>query len=210
MYCAFVDFMKAFDTVWRAGLWHKMSLHNINGKMYDVIFNMYCNIKSCIVFNNCKSNYFACDNRENLSPFLFSLFLNDLETFLQAKNVTGLESISSDLENQLNIYLKLFIILYADDTVILSESESDLLVQLDAFREYCLTWKLKVNIDKAKIVISGSESTPQNLSFKYNGSEIEAVNNFNYLGIIFSKTSNFNLAKKRLVDGKQLFLCMKY
>jgi hypothetical protein len=38
-----------------------------------------------------------------------SLFLNDLETFLEAKNVTGLESISGDLENQLNIYLKSFI-----------------------------------------------------------------------------------------------------
>jgi hypothetical protein len=39
------------------------------------------------------------------------------ETFLEAKNVTGLESISGDLENQLNIYLKLFIILYADDII---------------------------------------------------------------------------------------------
>jgi hypothetical protein len=89
------------------------------------------------------SDYFTCDNGirqgENLSPFLFSLFLNDLETFLEAKNVTGLESISSDLENQLNIYLKLFIILYADDTVTLSESESYLQAQLDAFHEYCLT-----------------------------------------------------------------------
>jgi hypothetical protein len=68
--------------------------------------------------------------------FFFLQFLNDLETFLEAKNVTGLESISSDLENQLNIYLKLFIILYADDTVILSESESDLQAQLDAFHKY--------------------------------------------------------------------------
>jgi hypothetical protein len=96
--------------------------------------------------------------------------------------------------------LKLFIILYADDTVILSESESDLQAQLVAFHEYCLTWKLKVNIDKTKIVIFGSDRRPQNLSFKYNGSEIEIVKNFDYLGIIFSKTGNFNLAKIRLVD----------
>ena len=140
------------------------------------------------------------DREKNLSPFLFSLFLNDLETFLKAKNVTGLESISGDLENQLNICLKLFIILYADDTVRLSESESDLQAQLDVFHEYCLTWKLKANIDKTKIVIFRSGRTPQNLSFKYNGSEIEVVKNFNYLDIIFSKTGNFNLAKKRLVD----------
>ena len=51
--------------------------------------------------------------------------------------------------------------LYADDTDILSESQSDLQAQLGAFHEYCLTWKLKVNIDKTKIVIFGSGRTPQ-------------------------------------------------
>jgi hypothetical protein len=53
---------------------------------------------------------------------------------------------------------------------------------------------------KASKSFKNSGRTPQNLSFKYNGSEIEVVKNFNYLGIIFSKTGNFNLAKKRLVD----------
>jgi hypothetical protein len=30
---------------------------------------------------------------ENLSPFLFAVFLNDLEQFMEDKNITGLESI---------------------------------------------------------------------------------------------------------------------
>jgi hypothetical protein len=77
--------------------------------------------------------------------------------------------------------------LYADDTDILSESQSDLQAQLDAFHEYCLTWKLKVNIDKTKIVIFGSGRTPQNLSFKYNGSEIEIVKNFIISVLFFAK-----------------------
>jgi hypothetical protein len=38
---------------------------------------------------------------ENLSPFLFAVFLNDLEQFMEDKNITGLESISSELEAQL-------------------------------------------------------------------------------------------------------------
>ena len=46
--------------------------------MYDVIFNIYCNIKSCIVFNKCKSDYFACNNGvrqrgEHFYPFLVHL-----------------------------------------------------------------------------------------------------------------------------------------
>jgi hypothetical protein len=185
MYCAFVDLMNAFDTVWRAGLWHSMLLNNINGKMYDVIFNMYCNIQSCIVFNKCKSDYCACDNGiwegDNLSLFFIFLILKWLRNCSIRQICYRLRSISGDLENQLNIYLKLCIILYADDTVILLESESDLQTQLDSFHEYCLTWKLKVNIDKTKIVIFGSGRTPQNASFKYNVSEIEVVKNFNYI-----------------------------
>ena len=53
---------------------------------------------------------------ENLSPFLFAVFLNDLEQFMEDKNITGLESISRELEAQLEIYLKMFALLYADDT----------------------------------------------------------------------------------------------
>ena len=51
MYCIFIDFEKAFDKVWRTGLWNKMLQSHINGKMYNVIFNMYQGIKSRISFN---------------------------------------------------------------------------------------------------------------------------------------------------------------
>jgi hypothetical protein len=61
LFCAFVDFEKAFDTVWRVALWYKLLLNNINGKMYNVILNMYNDVKSCINYNNCKSAYFSCD-----------------------------------------------------------------------------------------------------------------------------------------------------
>ena len=61
LFGAFVDFEKAFDTIWRVALWSKLLLNNINGKMYNVILNMYNDVKSCINYNNCKSAYFSCD-----------------------------------------------------------------------------------------------------------------------------------------------------
>ena len=58
--CAFIDFSKAFDKVWRIGLWQKMFKSGINGKFLNVVKNIYNNIKSCIVSNSSTSNYFPC------------------------------------------------------------------------------------------------------------------------------------------------------
>ena len=94
-YCAFIDFQKAFDRVWRVGLWSKLLSVNITGKFFFyIIKNMYKDIKSCIFNNGEKSPFFACKNGvrqgENLSPLLFSIFLNDLETHLTCHNRFGL------------------------------------------------------------------------------------------------------------------------
>ena len=68
------------------------------------------------------SNFLSCLNGvrqgEHLHSFLFALYLNDLDTFLTSKNAQGVKSISEDFENDLQIDVKLFTILYADDTVL--------------------------------------------------------------------------------------------
>ena len=40
-----------------------------------------------------------------LSPFLFSLYLNDLQTFLATENIKGIESVTKALEKDINVYL---------------------------------------------------------------------------------------------------------
>lgn len=72
-----------------------------------------------------------------MSPVLFSLYLNDLEEFLKVNNIIGLKSISDAIETELNYYFKLFFILYADDTILMSESQEHLQKQLDSLNEYC-------------------------------------------------------------------------
>ena len=89
---------------------------------------------------------------------------------------------------------------YADDTALLAETANDLQTQLDAFYEYCNLWKLKVNADKTKVMVFGNGRLPQNLSFSYDNLNLEIVKNFNYLGIIFTRTGNFSLTKKHLAD----------
>ena len=64
----------------------------------------------------------------------------------------GLKTVSSELKDKLNLYFKLFIILYADDTVIMAESAANLQNQLDSFSDYCDISRLKLNVEKSKIV----------------------------------------------------------
>ena len=49
--CSFIDFNKAYDSVWRVGLWKKLLASNINRKCFQNILNMYKGIKSCVCYN---------------------------------------------------------------------------------------------------------------------------------------------------------------
>ena len=93
------------------------------------------------------------------------MYLNDLEIFFGENNLNGLESISAKCLEQLGFYIKIFIILYAEDTVIMSETEEGLQQALLNFEQYCDLWKLKVNTQKANIFIFSRRKYKDRLNY---------------------------------------------
>ena len=140
LYCAFIDYKKAFDSVNRIYLWQKLINNNIDGKMFKIIHNLNANAKSCVRIGNSKSTPFSSDigvrQGENISPVLFSLFLNDLTEFISHAYdcLNALSYMSKILlsNDEIEVYFKLYILLYADDTVILAESAVELQSALNA------------------------------------------------------------------------------
>ena len=67
--------------------------------------------------------FFPCETGvrqvEKLSPFLLALYLSDLEEYLSENSVNHLEFLNENCIQHIGMYLKLFLLLYADDTVIL-------------------------------------------------------------------------------------------
>ena len=59
LFCCFIDFKIAFDTIWRAGLWQKLINSNIHGKIFKIIFSFYDNIKSCVKSGHTFSDFFS-------------------------------------------------------------------------------------------------------------------------------------------------------
>ena len=51
-------------------------------------------------------------------------------------------------ENDIYLHLHLYTLLYADDTIIMVESEQDLQTALDAVFSFCKLWYLELNISK--------------------------------------------------------------
>ena len=198
LYVAFIDFSKAFDYIVRDILWYKLIKLGVRGKILNVIKSMYQNVRSKVKFDQKVSESFQCylgvRQGESLSPFLFSMYLNDLEDEFYIK---GAKCIDVGM-------LKLFILLYADDIVIFSESPEEMQSSLDILNNYCNKWKLKVNIGKTKIMVFRKGGIlRRNLKFYFNNEELEIVNKYTYLGIVFTSGGSFSEAQCTLSGQAQ-------
>ena len=166
LYSAFIDFKKAFDFVVRDVLWFKLIQNGVRGKILNVIQSMYSNIKSRIKFNDNLSNefssYIGVRQGECLSPFLFRMYINDLENELMQNGVKGIDI----------GMLKLYLLLYADDIVIFSNTSDGLQKGLDVLSDNCQRWKLSVTEKKQQkiMVFRNGGNLPTNLSFTFQGS----------------------------------------
>ena len=65
----------------------------------------------------------------------------------------------------------------------------------EKLQEYCGIWCLDINIDKTKIVIFNKSRKMFPFKFYYNEKEIEIVQNYKHLGVVFSSTRSFAKAR---------------
>ncbi len=199
LYCCFVDYSKAFDTVWRKALWHKLISYGIEGKIMNVMKNMYKQVKSCVFMNGEQSEYFLSPRGvrqgENLSPLLFALYVNDVEEYLLENNC---KYINID-DNVLDKYMKLHVLMYADDTILLADNVKGLQKAIDCMGEYCDKWRLAVNVSKTKVLIFGKAKTKKDkYIFLYKGQALEIVDSYKYLGLTLNNNGSFKTAISNL------------
>ena len=169
---------KAFDWVNRDLLFYKLLEYNIDGKIYNCIKAMYNHPLSYIKLNSYVTEWFPTDSGvrqgDSLSPTLFALFINDL-----AKEMKTLDIGVKTIDNE-----KVCILLFADDIVILAENEQDLQILMNFVDVWCKKWKMKVNIDKTKVVHFRNKRYPRTQQPFYLGDiEVEKIDKYKYLGI---------------------------
>ncbi len=82
LFSCFVDYEKAFDTVWRPGLFYKLQKLGIGSACFNLIKSMYSDTSCQLKFQKGLSKTFSSEvgvkQGDNLSPTLFNIYINDL------------------------------------------------------------------------------------------------------------------------------------
>ena len=187
LYVCFIDFKKAFDKVSHALLWQKLVNYGIDGKFINIIKSMYSKVKSCVRSNDGLTEFFPYNKglRQGclLSPLLFALFLIDLNNFL-LKESSGITIWD----------IQICAMLYADDLILLAESEQDLQTQMNSLGTYADIFQMEVNQKKTKVLIFDKPAKLKKRASKtlsIGNINIEEDKIYKYLGVVFTSKGSF-------------------
>ena len=91
IYTCFVDFRKAFDSVWHEGLYLKLLENKIGGRFYDLIKDLYSNTQCAVKISDHRTPFFSYDRgvRQGcvFSPILFNIFIDELPKLFEKTNL---------------------------------------------------------------------------------------------------------------------------
>ena len=94
--------------------------------------------------------------------------------------------------------IRIFLLLFADDTVLFSYTQDGLQCLINKLHDYCTKWGISVNIDKTVVMVFKKGNRPENLTIKYNNFVLKQVQKFNYLGITLTSNGSFYQTQKAL------------
>ena len=209
LYCCFVDFRKAYDSVPRALLWQKLTAVGVTDWMLKAIKALYASVPMCVSTNEGLTDTFQCATGVKqgcpLSPTLFGVYLDDLESHL----------LSSPLlyQSHLPVIAHQVVppLMYADDVALLATSAQGLQTQLSSVHAYATMWGLSINIDKTKVMVFTGVCGPAAVcSLQIENKVVEQVVTFRYLGVEFHcKKGVLNAGVSRAETGAQQALAVR-
>ena len=188
LYVCYVDFKKAYDTIPRDLLWHKLQRIGVHGDFLRAVQALYAEVPMGVQFADGMSPTFdsllGVKQGCPLSPTLFGIFIDDFQAELEAGSAGFALPTLSGVQTPA--------LFYADDLALVSTTVAGLQAQLDLLQAYSKRWRLTVNVKKTKVVVyttpRGKVSAPQ---LSYMSAPIEVLDTFRYLGVDLHSTARF-------------------
>ena len=203
VYMCYIDYKKAFDRVYHALLMEVLSHNEIDEKDLKLIRNLYWQQTASIQTDEGQSSSFPIKRgvRQGcvLSPPLFNVYTNEI--FKESDELPGIKLLGEYINN----------LRYADDTVLLAESEEELQKLVDAVKEGSLKFGLEMNTKKTKtMIIRRDVNDGSKVEIKVDGVILEQVESYQYLGQLITEDGRCEKdIRRRISIAKTNFLKMK-
>ena len=177
MYIARLDAEKAYDSLWRTGLFFKL-FEKMNRSLWFSLYTYYSYLNGVLRINNKMSD--TCININSgvkqggiLSPSLFNFYINQLvESVLQTGY--GCKIAETNVS----------VLAYCDDLILLSPSLNSLKKNVDLCVKYSKDWLFKFNSKKSVIMNCGKKIySNDQIDIFIDNNRLPAVEFCKYLGI---------------------------
>ena len=210
VWVAFMDLEKAYDRVDREAMWQVMRIYGIGGKVLRGIMSFYDEARACVRVGNKVSESFEVKMglRQGcvMSPWLFNMYMDGVVREVYSR----VDGMGVKMRGEGDREWMLSQLLFADDTALVAESAEQLQCLVREFGRVCERRKLRVNVDKSKVMCVGENVEPSLLNITLNGERMEVVNSFKYLGSCFSSDGGVKEdVSMRVGEGMKTFGAMK-
>ena len=181
---AFIDVSKAFDTVDRNQLFIELWDKGIRSKSWRTMFNLYKNVSAKVLLSQVESDWFYVSSGVKqgciLSPTLFNLVMRNLQDLLE-KAKCGI------------LFKEMLIpaLLFADDIVLMANSDDELQKMLNIVDNFGKRWSLSFSEKKSKVMITGQRINKTKI-WKLGHLNLSEVYEYKYLGVYFSRSLKDN------------------
>ena len=186
LHLCFVDLKSAYDKVQWQLLWDTLQRLGIHAQMSDAIQSLYTDcLLSMRVGGKCgQAQTPAMGLRQGcpLSATLFGLFIDGLHHHLEAAVPAAGVALRG---------LRLRELVYADDICLLATDPVQLQALIDAMAAYFGALHMDISVPKTKVMVLFAGEEPAT-SFTCNGSSIEQVDTFKYLGLHFHQSGDIS------------------
>ena len=198
LYLCFIDYSKAFDKVRHEKLFNILEHLDIDGKDLRVIRNLYWDQSAAVRIGGELSEYTLIKRgvRQGcvMSPDLFNIYSEMILRNLE--NYPGVKINGVNINN----------IRYADDTVLIADSEENLQRLLDITIEKSEEMGLTLNVKKTVCMVISKKAIVPSCNLQSRGQQIKLVKKFKYLGYMINSDGKcITEIKKRIATAKDAF-----
>nr|VZI26339.1 unnamed protein product [Spirometra erinaceieuropaei] len=209
LYSTFVDLTKAFDTVNREGLWKIMQKFGCPERFTQMVRQLHDGMMARVTDNGAVSEAFAVTNGMKqgcvLAPTLFSLMFSAMLMDAYRDERPGIRiayRTDGHLLNRRRMNFQSRVsttnvheLLFADDCALNTTSEAEMQRSMDLFSAACENFGLVINTQKTVVMHQpppNSAAAPNAPQINVNGTQLQVVENFPYLGSTLSHNTRID------------------